>query len=502
MTMRASLREQKFAPGHLRVSQDRSGLSPHASLGPDATMAPLLAHPAHLPEALTQLSHPGAGSLRVHLFRDLQRTYGNQMVMRMVGAANGPALQKKSCVGCGGGGNPGMAGECAECTSKRLTLQRRFADQADPTIVPPIVHEVLRSPGQPLDPATKPFMESRFGHDFSQVRVHTDAKAAESAQAVNALAYTVGRDVVFGAGQYTPGTTVGKRLLAHELTHILQQNAENPQASSGPMRIGAPQDRYESEADRAASTALGNRGVAAHLIQHAPSIQRSDGLRLPELSFRLRPPPFRLTDTGERHFRVYFDKGIYIIPRFGESETIERVAEIHLSDPSLHVVLEGHASTEGPTEFNRRLSENRATAVKMLLIARGVAASRIRERGLGESEPAVEETASDPRALEEQRQQNRRVEIFIVSVPTLAPPRLLPTMEELLRIIDDPTRTPEERDLARALRDIGPSEAGRSSTLEDLVERVKRHIELRAGDYVIKPDLETIFKGLKDLLGR
>jgi hypothetical protein len=91
--------------------------------------------------------------------------------------------------------------------------------------VPPIVHEVLRSPGQPLDAATRAFFEPRFGYDFSQVRVHTDAKAAESARAVNALAYTVGRDVVFGAGRYAPGTTIGRRLLTHELAHVVQQSS-------------------------------------------------------------------------------------------------------------------------------------------------------------------------------------------------------------------------------------------------------------------------------------
>ena len=89
---------------------------------------------------------------------------------------------------------------------------------------PPIVHEVLRSPGPPLDVATSALMEPRFGHDFSRVRIHADAKAAESAQAIGARAYTVGRDIVFGAGQYAPRTSAGQRLLAHELTHVLQQN--------------------------------------------------------------------------------------------------------------------------------------------------------------------------------------------------------------------------------------------------------------------------------------
>ena len=94
-----------------------------------------------------------------------------------------------------------------------------------PSAVPPIVHEVLHSPGQPLDAATRAFMEPRFGHDFSRVQVHSDTKAAESAWAVNALAYTVGRNVVFGEGQYAPATTMGRKLLAHELTHVVQQDS-------------------------------------------------------------------------------------------------------------------------------------------------------------------------------------------------------------------------------------------------------------------------------------
>lgn len=89
--------------------------------------------------------------------------------------------------------------------------------------VPPLVHEVLRSPGRPLDPATYAFMEPRFGHDFSKVRIHNDAQAAESARAVNSEAYTIGSDVVFGAGHYVPHSSGGKFLIAHELTHSIQQ---------------------------------------------------------------------------------------------------------------------------------------------------------------------------------------------------------------------------------------------------------------------------------------
>jgi hypothetical protein len=79
--------------------------------------------------------------------------------------------------------------------------------------------------GQPLPDDSRAFFEPRFGHDFSEVRVHTDEKAAESAQALNAAAFTIGRDVVFAQGRYAPETGPGKSLLAHELTHVVQQNA-------------------------------------------------------------------------------------------------------------------------------------------------------------------------------------------------------------------------------------------------------------------------------------
>jgi hypothetical protein len=90
-----------------------------------------------------------------------------------------------------------------------------------------VVRPVLDSPGQPLDSTSRAFFESRLGYDFSGVRIHTDARAAESARSLDALAYTVGRDVVFGAGQYAPTTREGRRLLAHELAHVAQQRGDS-----------------------------------------------------------------------------------------------------------------------------------------------------------------------------------------------------------------------------------------------------------------------------------
>lgn len=89
---------------------------------------------------------------------------------------------------------------------------------------PQIVGDVLRSAGRSLEPSTRVFMEERFGHDFSKVRVHSDPLAAHSASAINARAYTVGSQIVFGAGRYDNASVEGRRLLAHELAHVVQQS--------------------------------------------------------------------------------------------------------------------------------------------------------------------------------------------------------------------------------------------------------------------------------------
>jgi hypothetical protein len=119
--------------------------------------------------------------------------------------------------------------KCGDEDEEIKTLQAKSLPGSIP-VTPDVDSQIqaLRGGGQPLDAATRAFMEPRFGYNFGQVRVHADAKAAESARAVNALAYTVGRDVVFGTGEYAPQTKQGKRLLAHELTHVAQQGNSAP----------------------------------------------------------------------------------------------------------------------------------------------------------------------------------------------------------------------------------------------------------------------------------
>ena len=135
-------------------------------------------------------------------------------------------LQRKCACGGSGGSGSGSGssgGECDECKKKKKVMRRRGDYGDDPTTAPPLVNEVLRSPGQPLDSQTRAFFEPRFGYDFGKVRVHMDSRAAASSRAVGAAAYTVGSDIVFASGRYAPNTSAGRSLLAHELTHVVQQ---------------------------------------------------------------------------------------------------------------------------------------------------------------------------------------------------------------------------------------------------------------------------------------
>jgi hypothetical protein len=197
----------------------------------------------------------------------IQRSAGNHAVNQLLGHGfrtmppTSGLLQRK----CACGNNTIVGGECEECGKKqRLGLQTklkvnepgdiyeqeadRIADQvmaapahpavstAPPRIqrfsgqsngqmdaAPTSVDRVLSSPGRPLEPALRQDMEQRFGYDFSRVRVHSDTAAEQSAREMNANAYTVGDNIVFGAGVFTPGTYLGRQLIAHELTHVVQQ---------------------------------------------------------------------------------------------------------------------------------------------------------------------------------------------------------------------------------------------------------------------------------------
>jgi outer membrane protein OmpA-like peptidoglycan-associated protein len=159
------------------------------------------------------------GAVHDPLEREADQVADRVMRMRDVGSHSTPskgAVLERECASCA---------EEDEKQEADVKLSRKESDGVAQhgSAAPPIVHEALRSPGQRLDPETRAFFEPRFRYDFSSVRVHADSKAAESARAVRARAYTVGSDLVFAPGQYSPGSSSGRRLIAHELAHVGQQ---------------------------------------------------------------------------------------------------------------------------------------------------------------------------------------------------------------------------------------------------------------------------------------
>lgn len=175
-------------------------------------------------------------------------------------AADKPPLLQRKC-GCGD--------KCNDCEKKKdekkNVLQRFGGDRTPTTDVPPSVSGVLRSPGRPLDSATRARFEPRFGFDFSRVRVHADEHAHDSTREVGAIAYTVGHDVAFSSGQYRPGTSSGDALLAHELAHVVQQRGAGTTSSSNAA--------LEADADRSADLLTRNGDeTAAPLLRAAPRL--------------------------------------------------------------------------------------------------------------------------------------------------------------------------------------------------------------------------------------
>jgi hypothetical protein len=138
------------------------------------------------------------------------------------------------------------------------------------------VHDVISSGGRPLEPGVRADMESRLGHDFSDVRVHDDARAADSASAVNAHAYTVGANVVFQRDRYDPSSVEGQTTLAHELTHVVQQRNGPVEGSSAPggIKVSDPSDRFEREASANAERVMAAPAPVQTAAATGPALQR------------------------------------------------------------------------------------------------------------------------------------------------------------------------------------------------------------------------------------
>jgi GH24 family phage-related lysozyme (muramidase) len=195
------------------------------------------------------------------------------------------AMLQRKCAGSRSAGGC----HCEACAKKGAGPAAQDRAEA----APPIVREVLDTAGQALDTRTRSSMEARFGHDFGRVRIHADGKADASARAVGASAYAVGPHIVFARGQYAPATKSGEMVLAHELTHVLQQPAR---AASGEIHLGEAGDAHEREADSIAAQVMGG---ASAKPQVSPIGGGAPGRLMRRMGPELDPPPPRKPDACE-----------------------------------------------------------------------------------------------------------------------------------------------------------------------------------------------------------
>jgi hypothetical protein len=212
-------------------------------------------------------AQPGQASGR------LQRSIGNQAVLRLATQSPGPIYPKLAVgrvddpleheadrvaervtamadadVRLTARGAP-VQRKCSACDEEDEQVHRKEASGAqDSAVIPAAVHDTLAAPGHALDAQTRAFFEPRFGRDFGDVRVHTGGRAAASARALNALAYTRGSDIVFAEGRFGPSTPEGRKLLAHELAHVVQQDLV-PRSKSGGVVQRAPASPAEATTD-------------------------------------------------------------------------------------------------------------------------------------------------------------------------------------------------------------------------------------------------------------
>lgn len=241
--------------------------------------------------------------------------------------------------------------KCVLCRNDEDDLQMKEAPGSSATsLLEPAaagtVQAALYSSGQPLDAETRDFMESRFGEDFGQVRIHTDKPAADSARAMNALAYTMKSSIIFAVGEYSPRTMPGKRLLAHELAHVVQQ--------------GGP-GSHSSQHSHPAIDGLADIGISNHSSLQSPMIQRvcgpaaigvPAGCSVQASSFITGYPTFSFNNNCDD---------------LAPGEEARLITAVTAMPASAMIEIHGFASTSGDAAFNVNLSCARALRARTIL---------------------------------------------------------------------------------------------------------------------------------------
>lgn len=251
---------------------------------------------------------------------------------------------------------------------------------ADPVSAPPSVDRTLASSGQPLSPTLRQDMEQRFGHDFSRVRVHSGAYASQSAAEINANAYTVGHDIVFGAGRFRPGTQEGKRLLAHELTHVVQQRGDDASVlhkQSNVIQRDVEEDEIDLGDNPPSSTTPGAPTEFGPVNTDPVCPPVPTGLS----QVRPDPPcPGGEEPVAGTHFQFCTDSDVLresnlgFLRNFARSQRAGSIFKVH-----------GFASTDGSTQGNLNLSCHRAKRTARELENAGVPSQQIQVSAHGET---------------------------------------------------------------------------------------------------------------------
>lgn len=213
------------------------------------------AAPGRYGSALEAMS--GSPARQAGMLRQLQRSYGNSFV--------GGVIQRK----CECGGTCGSCGD-----EKKIQRKGEGSISHAPSEVAPAIQR--SGEGSALDHGTRSFMESGFGYDFGGVRVHADSGAAQASRGLRAQAFTMGRDIYFASGRYQPQTHDGQRLLAHELTHVVQQDSGAASGNMSKSLVSEPGDVFEREADATAERIVGGGSASSSAISagSTPDVQR------------------------------------------------------------------------------------------------------------------------------------------------------------------------------------------------------------------------------------
>ncbi len=336
-----------------------------------------------------------------------------------------PSLQKKSDNNSFFKPNPisitPVQRKCAHCEDDK-EMQRKEIDGEEATADSNLENYVggLSSGGQPLSNEARNFYEPRFGYDFSNVKVHTDTVAAKSAQSINALAYTSGNNIVFNNAQYSPNTDSGKRLLGHELTHVVQQGS----------------------------------GVAAKIQTQADISQAPASLSC-------------ITVTGSSHplgidFLFIISSSALTTP---QKTAVARFATSWTSSGSVDdIFVDGFASTDGIQTMNWQLSCDRAESIRAELLVNSVPSSKITTLAHGES-TQFSATSLSP---------NRRAIISSIHMPEPVKPKCGPDVtdwfvRQINAAMTDPAVLSVQSDISTATS-ILAAHPGVSVTTNDIEE--------------------------------